>query len=131
MKTNKILKTAGVLCLFLFIGSKSFAQTNVEVGINLPYSGNYNYWTITFSDNNGNSYTFYTDNNSFNSHVLGTIPAGTYNIDFSCSYWGSEGFDIGVCGPNYYHFNSSHTSDFTWYSAVIEDGTYIQIDEGY
>lgn len=126
---KRIIVLFSLVCFFLSSGFTSVsAQNSVELGIILPSSGNYNNWIITFTGSNG-TYTFTTNDDNFESQVLGVIPEGTYDIEFNSGYFPS-GFDFGVCGPTYYHFRVRNDS-FTWYGAVIEEGTYIQIDEGY
>lgn len=122
---------SAVLCFLMLTGLKQSIAQDVEVGLNLPYSGNYNEWSIKFT-NQATSEVFYfeTDDDSFDSHILGTMPAGTYTIEFDSAYFPWYGFDFGVCGNDYYHFRTSNSS-FTWYSAVIDASTVIQIDEGY
>jgi hypothetical protein len=129
MKHKSLITIAFIFSMLLGGFTRSSAQ-DVQVGISLPYSGNFNYWTITFYEYSGpNSYVFETDDDTFDSQILGTLPPGKYNIELNSGYWW-EGFDFGVCGPTFYHFKQGHPS-FTWYSAEIEDGTYIQIDAGY
>jgi hypothetical protein len=53
-----------------------------------------------------------------------------YTIGFDRNYFPYNGFDFGVCGDNYYSFKARNEA-FTWYHAVIDASTYIQIDEGY
>lgn len=122
-----LIPVALLLCMFLTGFTRSVAQ-DVEVGIWLPYSGNYNNWSIEFFGNDGSYYSFYTNDDMFENHILGTIPAGTYRIEFNSGY--SGGFDYGVTGPTYYHYHADGNY-YTWYGAVIEEGTSIMIDEGY
>lgn len=130
MKRVNLIPLA-LLCGMLLTGfSKAVAQ-DVELTINLPYSGNFNEWTITFYDrNSSNVFILETDNSTFSSHILGTIPAGQYNVEFNCPYFPWEGFDCGVIGPNFYHFMARNDA-FTMYNVPIEEGTGLQIDEGY
>jgi len=128
MKVKQILLVLGLVFCTFFIGAKNSIAQDVQVRISLPVSGNYNTWTIIFTGNNG-TYTFYTDDNTEYFDVIGTVPAGRYNIEFQ-SIYSPEGFDFGICGPNFYHFRSG-VPDFDWFGAEIEEGTYIQIDEGY
>ncbi len=130
MKAKKILMTAGVLCFFMLVGLNQSKAGDVEVGINLPYSGNYNQWFLTFTNEATNEvFYFETGDANFDSHILGTLPEGTYTIYFDSGYF-PQGFDFGVCGQNYYSFQSRNDA-FTWYHAVIDATTSIQIDEGY
>lgn len=130
MKTKQFLIMAGVLCLFMLTGLKSSLANPVEIGINLPYSGNYNVWYLTFTNESTNEvFYFETGDDNYDSHILGTLPEGTYTIEFNSGYF-PLGFDFGVCGSNYYSFRARNDA-FTWYHAVIDSTTSIQIDEGY
>lgn len=132
MKT-KMMLFFGALCFFMLTGLKqSVAQDvpNVEVGIYLPSSGNYNEFYITFiNQNTGERFEFHTDNNTAHTNVLGTIPAGLYNIDFQWDYW-TTGFDFGVTSTDFYHYEAHHSA-FTYYSAPVDALTILHIDEGY
>jgi hypothetical protein len=130
MKRANLIPLA-LLCGMLLTGfSKAVAQ-DVELSIILPYSGNFNDWTITFySRNSSDVFILQTDNSTASSGILGTIPAGQYNVEFNCPYFPWEGFDCGVIGPNFYHFMARNDA-FTMYNVPIEEGTGIQIDEGY
>jgi hypothetical protein len=126
---NYLIPVALLVCMFLSGFTRSVAQ-DVELHITLPYSGNYNFWSIDLiSYSTGETYHFDTDDDTFESNLLGTVPAGTYRIEFQSTYT-SEGFDYGVTGPTYYHYHADGSS-YTWYGAVIEDGTWLAIDEGY
>ncbi|WP_207429420.1 hypothetical protein [Pedobacter sp. SYSU D00535] len=130
MKAKKVLLTVAVACLFMIVGVQKTLAQNVQVGILLPYSGNYNNWTLTFTNESTYEvFYFETDDSNFTSQVLGSLPAGTYTIEFNSGYF-PAGFDFGVCGDNYYKFTARNDA-FTWYHAVIDSSTYIQIDEGY
>jgi hypothetical protein len=129
MKFRKsLIPVALLLCIFLTGFTRSNAQ-DVDVYINMPYSGNYNNWSIDFYNNlTQDHYHFETNDATFPTNYLGTVPAGTYRIEFNSDYYG--GFDYGVTGPNFYQYHSSGNS-YTFYNALIEPETTIQIDEGY
>jgi hypothetical protein len=124
---KSLIPVALLVCMFLTGFTRSVAQ-DVQVQIGLPYSGNYNYWGIDFYSSTGEHYRFDTNDDTFESGVLCTIPAGIYEIDFNSGY--SGGFDYGVTGPTYYKYHASGNS-YNFYGAVIEEGTTIYIDEGY
>lgn len=129
MKT-KMMLFAGVLCFFMLTGLKKSVAQDVQVGIYLPYSGHYNEWDITLTNvYTGDSYEFHTNSTTFNTNVLGTVPAGTYNIDYQSIYF-PTGFDFGVTSTDYYHYQI-HRSSFRWFSAPIDATTFLIIDEGY
>jgi len=131
MKSRKLLIMTGLMCFFMLSGLTKTVAQDVQVGITLPYSGNFNNWTITFTNESTNEvFYFQTDDSNFQSGILGNMPAGTYTISFDCPYFPWEGFDVGVCGDNYYQFKARN-SGFDWYHAVIDATTYIQIDAGY
>lgn len=133
MTTKKAIMMTGVLCFFMLIGLKQSNAQNVQIGINLPYSGNYNEWNLTFTNESTYEvYYFTTGDANFSSQILGSLPAGTYTIEFADAggYFPWEGFDFGVCGNNYYSFKTRN-DNFTWYHAIIDASTSIQIDEGY
>jgi hypothetical protein len=129
MKFRKYLIPVALLFSVLFFSgfTKVQAQNPVQVGIVLPYSGNYNHWNIRFYDWTGLVYEFDTDDNTFNTQVLGMIVPGTYKVEFSNNYNYGGLFDYGIIGPTYAHFRGSYDY-YQWYGAVIEEGTYIQID---
>jgi hypothetical protein len=130
MKFKKsLIPVALLLCICLTGFTRSVVAQDVDVYINMPYSGNYNNWSIDFyNDLTQDHYHFETNDASFPSSYLGTVPAGTYRIEFNSDYF--DGFEFGVTGPSYYQYHSGFTS-LTFYHAVIETGTTIQIDEGY
>jgi len=129
MKT-KMMMFAGVLCLFMLTGLKKSVAQDVQVGIYLPYSGNYNEWDITLiNDITGETYEFHTNSTTFNTQILGTVPAGHYNIDYQSIYF-PTGFDFGVTSTDYYHYQI-HRSAFRWFTAPIDETTFLIIDEGY
>jgi|GEM_PF-1146016 len=133
MKTKKMLMMSGVLCFLMLTGLKRSIAQDVELPITLPYSGNYNEWTITFTSETFpyQQYYFETDDDTYDSQILGTLPAGTYTIEFNSGHFnGSRGFDFGVTGQNYYMYKIRSDS-FTWSGAVIDSSTAIHIDEGY
>lgn len=131
MKRTLNLIPLALLCGMLLTGfSKAVAQ-DVEIGIILPWSGNFTDFSITFYDRHSSDvYYLQSDETMFPTGVLGYIPPGNYNVEFNCPYFPWEGFDCGVTGPNYYHFMARNDA-FTMYNTIIEEGTVIQIDEGY
>lgn len=128
MKTKMMF--IGALCFFMLTGLKQSLAQDVEVGVYFPSSGRYNEWDITLVNwNTGERYEFHTNSTTAQTNILGTVPAGRYNIDFQSNYF-PLGFDFGVAGTNYYHYEV-HYGTFTFYSAQIDTGTSIFIDEGY
>lgn len=106
-------------------------DTSINLPIYLPYSGRYNEWTITFHDvYSSDTYILYSNNSTFNSGILGTVPYGTYNIEFDCPYF-PLGFDFGVYSDTNGITFGPKSDSFTKYNQVIDAGSYIQIDEGY
>lgn len=100
-------------------------QQEVEVGIVLPYSGSFNEWQITFIGN-GDPIEFETDDDTFDSEVLGSVPPGEYRIEFNSGY-GNSTFDIEAFGPE--------GSDLVWgvpyatiYDFEIGEDSSIKID---
>src|SRR5688572_17128120 len=77
--------------------------TDVELSIQLPWSGIYNDWIITFkSRDTGEWCELITDDSMWpDGGILGTIPAGNYDIEFNSGY--SRGFEFGVDAPDFYH----------------------------
>jgi hypothetical protein len=127
MKRTLNLIPLALLCTMLLTGfTPKRVLTDVDLYISLPWTGNYNDWTITFYQKYGpESYTFYTNDDTWDDGYLGTIPEGVYNIEFNSGYSGS--FEFGVDGPNFYHYMGG--TGYTWYySAPIEPGTVIHID---
>lgn len=131
MKTRKMMKVLVVLGLIVCAGFKtSFAQ-DTEIPIILPYSGNFNEWIITFT-NGADTYTFETDDDTFDSGILGTLPKGTYTINFNSPYFSSENFDILVYnGGDIIGHGITSFTDLTLYNVVIGDEPLVQIDAGY
>ena len=126
MKFRKYLIPVALLFSILFFTAATDARAT-QVGILLPRTGTYNFWNIQFYDHSGNLvYDFYTDNSTYNSEVLGDVDPGTYRIEFYCAYSGL--FDLGVVGPNFYHFELGENGH-QYYGAVIEDSTYLQLDK--
>lgn len=131
MKMQQMMK-ALVILGFMVLGSfkTSYAQ-DVEIPIILPYTGNFNEWTITFT-NGTNTYTFETDDETFDSGILGTLPKGTYTINFNSPYFSSENFDILVYdGSDLTGHGITSFTDLTLYNVVIGDEPLVQIDAGY
>lgn len=130
MKTKKVMMFVGVMCFFMLTGLQKSVAQDVEVPIYLPYSGNYNFWDITFTKvGTTESYYFHTDNNTFNTKVLGTLPVGTYDIEFQSSHF-PNGFDFGIWGYETYAFKIK-SDGFTWHGVNIDEYTSMAIDEGY
>ncbi|MDQ0639356.1 hypothetical protein QF042_002921 [Pedobacter sp. W3I1] len=130
MKTKKIMMFSGILCFFLLTGLTRAVAQDVEVPIYLPYSGNYNDWYITFTKvGTTESYYFHTDDDTFESKVLGTLPAGNYDIEFQSSHF-PNGFDFGIWGNETYSFKI-RSDGFIWYGVTIDQYTSMAIDEGY
>ena len=129
-----MLMIAGVLCFFMLTGLKKSVAQDVQVKVFLPYSGNYNEWNITFTNENTNEvYYFETDNTTFSSAILGTVPAGTYRIDFDRNwYTSSSAFEIGVYLPpsNSYIYKVVDSS-INFDHIVVEEGTDITISQDY
>ena len=122
----------GALCFFMLTGLKqSVAQEvqDVQVGIYFPYNTNYNEWDITLTNSNtGVSYEFHTNSATADTNILGTVPAGRYNIFFQSSYFHYPlGFDFGVAGADFYRYEV-HYGLFTFYGAQIDATTSIFID---
>jgi len=129
MKFKNLIPLALMSIVFLTGYTRNEAQ--VQVGITLPSSGQYNYWDIQFYDSNNNlAYEFFTDDNTFNSGILGNVQPGTYEIDFR-----------NVHVPDWYLFDYSiYNTDaepvlkeghpgFQFFGAVIQEGTNIVIDK--
>lgn len=130
MKKNKIMMFTGVLCLFMLTSFQKSAAQDVDVPIYLPWSGNYNDWYITFTKvGTSDTYYFHTNNDTFNSKVLGALPTGTYDIEFQSPHF-PAGFDFGIWGLNTYDFKI-RSDGFTWYGVTIDEYTLITIDAGY
>jgi hypothetical protein len=128
MKRRNLIPLVLLLGMLITGATRSVAQ-DVQVNIALPYSGNFNNWTITFSTWE-RSYVFETDDDTFQSGILGTLPAGTYDVTFDSNYFSSEGFDFGIHTPSFSDWRVMHWS-FTWYSVYVEPQTLITIDAGY
>ena len=124
---NYLIPVALLVCMFLSGFTRSVAQ-DVQVSIVLPWSGNYNNWGIDFYGTSGEHYRFDTNDETARTGILGTIPAGVYEIDFDSPY--NASFEYGVVGPNYYKYHLG-TFYYNFYGAVIEEGTTIFIDQGY
>ncbi len=130
---SKMTLFVGALCFFMLTGLKqSIAQDvqNVQVGIYFPYNSNYNEWDITLTNSaTGESYEFLTNSTTAATNILGTVPAGRYNIFFRSNYF-PAGFDFGVTSTDFYHYEV-HYGLFTFYGAPIDATTCIFIDAGY
>ncbi|HWV74550.1 MAG TPA: hypothetical protein VN040_22685 [Pseudosphingobacterium sp.] len=131
MRQRQLVK---VLIVFGFVLLSSFKYSlaqDVEVRVNLPYSGNFNEWIITFTGGS-DTYTFETNDETFASGVLGVLPKGTYTVNFDSPYFSHENFDILVYdGGEIVRQGISSSRDLTLYSVVIGDDPHIQIDAGY
>jgi hypothetical protein len=133
MKRKLNLIPLALLCGMLLTGFTrpvvpKKAVNDVTVTVYLPYTGMYNEWVITFIDQNTNWYEFHTTDETFETQILGTLPAGTYTVDIQSGYF-PHPFDFWMSSPNY----SSHRAvgdGFTWYNVVVEEGSVLQIDEG-
>jgi len=129
MKSKLSFIPLALLCTLLLTGFTKAVAQDVEVKIALPYSGNFNNWTITFHTWE-RSYVFETDDDTFDSGILGTVPTGTYDVSFDSNYFSWEGFDFGIHTPGFSDWRVMHWS-FTWYSVYVEPETLITIDAGY
>lgn len=134
MKAKQILMVLGFIGCISLLGFTRCVAQDAEVDISLPYSGNYNYWTITFTSVNypGTQYTFYTDDDNYDPNggyePLGTVPTGTYNIEYTSAYEDNF-FDYGVItSPDYAEYEEGHGYDFIYYNAPIADGSILTID---
>lgn len=131
MKRTLNLIPLVLLCGILLTGfSRKAVAQDVTVAIYLPYTGLYNDWTITFTDENNSSnwYEFHTTYENFETQILGTLPAGTYTVDIQSPHF-PHPFDFWMSSPNY----SSHRAvgdGFIWYHVVVEEGSVLQVDEG-
>jgi len=103
--------------------------TDVELYIQLPWSGIYNDWIITFkSRDTGEWYELITDDSMWpDGGILGTIPAGNYDIEFNSGY--SRGFEFGVDAPDFYHWRFGDNY-FNWYNVPITGDATIMIHQG-
>jgi len=131
MKKQQMMKGLVILGLILLGSFKSSYAQDVEVRVNLPYSGNFNEWIITFTGGS-DTYTFETNDETFESGVLGVLPKGTYTVNFDSPYFSYENFDILVYdGGKIVRQGISSSRDLTLYSVVIGEDPHIQIDAGY
>lgn len=132
MKKQQMMKALVILGLILLGSFKSSYAQDTEVRIILPYTGKFNEWNIKFKDGT-NTYTFETNNETFESGVLGTLPEGTYTVTFSSPYFSYENFDILVytSDPNVYSRGITQSTDLTLYRVVVDHDTFVQIDAGY
>ena len=132
MKKQQMVKALVVFVFILLVSFKSSYAQDTEVKIILPYTGKFNEWIIKFKDGT-NTYTFETNNETFESGVLGTLPEGTYTVTFSSPYFSYENFDILVytSDPNVYSRGTTQSTDLTLYRVVVDHDTFIQIDAGY
>ncbi len=90
MKTSKVFLP--LIALFFFIASSvsSFGQNaneQIPVEVWLPYTGHFDYWTVTLSPTGGGqTYVFNTTSqnnvstNPAGRPLLGYIPSGTYTV---------------------------------------------------
>jgi hypothetical protein len=153
MKTQKLLLPLALL-LFLCISQTSDARsltlkgvhkcislnkmslvaprlTDVDMYILLPaYSERlqyWNFWTVTFVDESTNdTYSFDTDNSTYDSNVLGTLPAGTYTVTFQLDQGTEQDWDDFYVGGED-HNNPGNNR--TFYHCVIDsDNNLVIID---
>jgi hypothetical protein len=68
----------------------------VQVSILFPYQGQDNYWEITFVDSNYGQTSFYTDDNTAATGILGDLPEGVYNVWFHLIHGRHSFFDFYV-----------------------------------
>ncbi|QNL52252.1 hypothetical protein H8S90_12145 [Olivibacter sp. SDN3] len=131
MKTQRIMNALVVLSFVVLSSFRHSYVQDVEIDIILPHSGNFNEWIITFTDGT-NTYTFETDDDTFDSGILGTIPLGIYTVNFNSPYFSYENFDILVYdGGEIVSRGTTYSTDLTLYNVVIGDEPNIQIDAGY
>ncbi|MCL4637588.1 MULTISPECIES: hypothetical protein [Olivibacter] len=131
MKKQQMVRGLVIFSFILLASFKSSYAQNVEVPIILPYTGNFNNWIITFTSGS-DTYTFETNDDTFDSGILGTLPKGTYTINFNSPYFSSENFDILVYdGSDLTGHGITSFTDLTLYNVVIGDEPLIQIDAGY
>ncbi|MFC0318430.1 MULTISPECIES: hypothetical protein [Olivibacter] len=131
MKKQQMVRGLVIFSFILLASFKSSYAQNVEIPIILPYTGNFNNWIITFTSGS-DTYTFETNDDTFDSGVIGMLPKGTYTVNFDCPYFGSENFDILVYnGGEIVRQGITSSRDLTLYNVVIGDEPLIQIDAGY
>jgi hypothetical protein len=70
--------------------------STVQVSILFPYQGQDNYWEITFVDSNYGQTSFYTDDNTAATGILGDLPEGVYNVWFHLLHGRHSYFDFYV-----------------------------------
>src|SRR5262245_13725259 len=99
-----------LVCGFLISGvNKAAAQASIKVS--LPALGNQNFWNITLtSKTTSQQYSFNTNNSTYPSAVVGTVPEDIYDIYIQGDYNGSQfAYDI---ANDAYH-------DFQWSSNLV------------
>jgi hypothetical protein len=127
MKFKKNLIPVALLFSMLLAGFTRSVAQDVEVSISLPYINVYNNWVITFMNRDtGDWYTFETNDDTYPYGVLGTVPAGNYDIHFNSGY--SISFEYGVTSPNFTGWRGGG-NEYTWYRVVVEDGTMLHIED--
>jgi hypothetical protein len=127
MQLKRNLMALLMVCSVSLMGAARSAAQDVQVGIQLPYGGNYNFWNIQFYDTNGFfQFDLNTNNSTYTSQVLGTVPAGRYRVEFWGNYDGV--FDFGFAGPSGYDWAMGQ-SPYQFYNVTIEEGTTLYIDK--
>lgn len=109
-------------------------QSSVDLYIQLPYRGQHNNWSITFSSYEG-SYSFSTSSSSNPDnwlYPLGTIPEGTYDVTFVNNDSRDAQFEYWVGCNNAWVQGAGGSHDKTIYSVTVSDGcNNIYIDANY
>ena len=121
---KKNLMLLVLICGFLFTTFSSAVAQNVPVHLTCP--PNKWVWQITFSNNSGAYYQFDVTEDMSDNNVIGSIPPGTYTIDFYSGYGGVL-FDYGIDTPNYYHWHFGENY-ITINNVPVDGETFLQID---
>lgn len=106
-------------CGLLFTAfSKASAQ---NVPVYLTCYPNLHIWEITFNDNAGGYYVFQSTDKILDDNYLGSIPTGTYTVEFNSNYSWQRYFEYTVTTPSYDRFFRSENY-YTVYNVIV-DGT--------
>jgi len=105
--------------------------SDVDMYILLPaYSERqqyWNFWTITFVDESTNdTYSFDTNNSTYDSEVLGTLPAGTYTVTFQLDQGAEQDWDDFYVG-GVDHSNPGNNRTF-YHCVINNDNNLVIID---
>jgi hypothetical protein len=123
MKKEKLISLL-LVCGFLFTAFSSTVAQNVPVHLTCPPDRWV--WQISFSNNSGAYYQFDITGDISDNNVIGSIPPGTYTIDFYSNYWGLL-FDYGIDTPSYYHWHFGENY-ITINNVTVDGETFLQID---